>query len=624
MIVDPNRTPQNLTFSGATASAYVIGTTGGSTLLLTNGGTIQTTATIANTETVNAPLVLAPATATTAGTYTFSSNATAIGNVLNIGGALTLGATSAADTLNVGGTNTGANTLSGTVSDTGTGGLVLNKSGVGSWTFGGNGTSTLVKGNITVNGGTLNFGSATDTPTLNITGSAGSNVGVFVISGNLNMNAGALAVTSSQGLVLNGTNTYTQTGGTFTTPTLNMTTSQINGGATSAAKSTYSLNGGGTLVTGTVIKGTGGSTGTQTFNFNGGTLQSSASKTTFMQGLTMANVQAGGAVINTNGFTDTIGQTLVHDMTSGAAATDGGLTKNGAGTLILLGTNTYTGSTTVTTGTLSGNTASYGTRAVTVASGATVDYTQSATTGTAANKISGSGTATFGGVTANNANGTGGTINYTGQDSTTQTNVQSGTVTLNRTGGSALTGPVTIATNANVTLGSDTQIATTAPGTANPATVALNGGTLNANGHSDGTVSGTPSSDPTTSAVTSNMGTLSLASEASTLDFGVGSTNSIFAFADSLSSLSTGNGTLNVINYTGGTDALYISTTKNLTQSELSRITFAGMSGTTQLSNGQLAAAPAPSEYASFAIGLLGLGGLALRAKKRKEAAQAA
>jgi len=158
---------------------------------------------------------------------------------------------------------------------------------------------------------------------------------------------------------------------------------------------------------------------------------------------------------------------------------------------------------------------------------------------------------------------------------------------------------------------------------ANLPTIILNGGTLSANGHSDGTISGTASSDPTTSAVTSSLGTLSLASGASTFDFGTGSTSNIFAFADSMGSLSTGNGTLNILNYTGMANTFYIGITNDLTSSELSRISFNGLAAT-QLTNGQLAAAPEPSQYVSFAVDLLGLGALVLRAKKCKAAAQAA
>jgi len=105
---------------------------------------------------------------------------------------------------------------------------------------------------------------------------------------------------------------------------------------------------GGTLTVGEV--NTNGATGaTSTFNFNGGTLAASASDATFMQGLTAANVQSGGAVIDSGANTISIGQALL-DGGGG-----GGLTKNGNGTLRLNGVNTYTGTTLVSAGTLGGN-----------------------------------------------------------------------------------------------------------------------------------------------------------------------------------------------------------------------------------------------------------------------------
>src|SRR5260370_36608206 len=75
--------------------------------------------------------------------------------------------------------------------------------------------------------------------------------------------------------------------------------------------------------------------------FNGGTLQPTGNSTTFLQTLTGAKVQAGGAVIDTNGFNVTIAQPLVHDVALGSTA-DGGLTKIGVGTLTLTGGNPYT------------------------------------------------------------------------------------------------------------------------------------------------------------------------------------------------------------------------------------------------------------------------------------------
>ena len=86
------------------------------------------------------------------------------------------------------------------------------------------------------------------------------------------------------------------------------------------------------------------------FNFDGGTLQVRRNNSTvanFMQGLSAAYVREGGAVFDVSNNVVTVAQGLQ----SGAAA-DGGLTKLGSGTLILTGTNTYNGLTTISDGTL--------------------------------------------------------------------------------------------------------------------------------------------------------------------------------------------------------------------------------------------------------------------------------
>ena len=84
-----------------------------------------------------------------------------------------------------------------------------------------------------------------------------------------------------------------------------------------------------------------------TFNFNGGTLTAGpAAVTAFMTGLTNAFVKSGGATIDTAGSDITIGQALL------AGTPSGGLTKSGNGKLTLTGANTYTGNTTVQTGSL--------------------------------------------------------------------------------------------------------------------------------------------------------------------------------------------------------------------------------------------------------------------------------
>ena len=162
-------------------------------------------------------------------------------------------------------------------------------------------------------------------------------------------------------------------------------------GGTSSSN-TYNLNGG-TLTVPQIIASS--SAGSNTFNFNGGTLKPTANNATFMQGLTRANVRNSGAKIDTAGFSVTIGQALQHSAISGDNATDGGLTKNGTGTLTLSGVETYTGTTTINAGTLA--LASAGSiansRNIAVAGGAVFDV--SAVTGGfvlgAAKTLSGSG-----------------------------------------------------------------------------------------------------------------------------------------------------------------------------------------------------------------------------------------
>jgi len=127
---------------------------------------------------------------------------------------------------------------------------------------------------------------------------------------------------------------------------VNMPYDNVNLGTNAPGVGVLNLDGG-TLLTRYVSKGA----GSGTFNFNGGVLKPAASSLTFMQGLTAANVKSGGAKIDTNTYNITIGQALLHDAGLGGTA-DGGLTKDGAGTLTLSGVNTYTGDTTVNEGTL--------------------------------------------------------------------------------------------------------------------------------------------------------------------------------------------------------------------------------------------------------------------------------
>ena len=102
----------------------------------------------------------------------------------------------------------------------------------------------------------------------------------------------------------------------------------VNSGSGFLGRGSYTLEGG-VLQTGRVAKGA----GLATFNFKGGTLQARTDSAIFMQGLTNAYVEPGGAKIDSNGHNITIAQPLSAGLNG-----NGGLTKLGNGTLTLTNT----------------------------------------------------------------------------------------------------------------------------------------------------------------------------------------------------------------------------------------------------------------------------------------------
>ena len=122
----------------------------------------------------------------------------------------------------------------------------------------------------------------------------------------------------------------------------------------------YHLNGG-TLTAHSIGGGGGAHGGSSKFYFNGGTLKPTVSdaevaaalagmaapaQTLFMQYLTQVVVEQNGAIIDTAGQSISIAQSLL------PGTGNGGLTKQGSGTLTLLQPSTYTGTTKVQGGTL--------------------------------------------------------------------------------------------------------------------------------------------------------------------------------------------------------------------------------------------------------------------------------
>jgi len=254
----------------------------------------------------------------TSGTGTIGAiNLTGASGTLNIGSTGTLKAASisqgtAATDAGVVNQSAGTLTLSGDIALGNAGGYgayaisggTLNVVSVrgGSVSGGGNGSSYIYQ-----TGGTLNVSSittlnrnGTGTSVLNIAGAGavfnqalgGSNLNLGYAAGGtgiVTVSAGSLAVNTSIVFNNNGANGILNlNGGTIRANDISLTT------AVPAVS------------------------GISVVNLNGGILKANVDKTTFMTGLTMANVCAGGANIDTNGKTITIGQPFL-----GTAGTTG-------------------------------------------------------------------------------------------------------------------------------------------------------------------------------------------------------------------------------------------------------------------------------------------------------------
>src|SRR5262249_53412531 len=120
----------------------------------------------------------------------------------------------------------------------------------------------------------------------------------------------------------------------------------------------------------------GGTSGLARINFNGGTLKATMGSNpgSFVDTSITTSVQAGGAIIDTNGNSFSMSNNFVHD-TSGPA-TDGGFTKAGSGILTISGANTYTGPTAVSGGTLDLQNGAPSTTSGFIANGILINHSQ--------------------------------------------------------------------------------------------------------------------------------------------------------------------------------------------------------------------------------------------------------
>jgi fibronectin-binding autotransporter adhesin len=392
--------------------------------------------------------------------------------------------------------NAGSGITQSAASDVGTGaGLIALDGGAAAIALSGSFTTTSTSVNAIRIGGatTLQIGDlsagTTGRITLTHTGT-GSQAGSTVIS------SGALVKAGTGTLTLDNTNTFA--GGT----TVSAGTLRLSGGTALPTAGTLTINGGSVDVDGdSEIVGTVNLVSGSIVN---GTLRSGGVYT-LQSGAVSANLQGTGRVV-----------------------------KSGSGTVLLTGTNTYTGGTTVSLGTLKigGGAALLNTGALTVAGGI-LDL--------------GADTETIGALTL-----TGGSIINGSLSSSTSYGMQAGSVSANLLGTAALTksgtGTVTLS-------GTNTYTGLT---TVSAGTLALSGGAAMANG-SDVTVSGGSLSlsggSETVGAVTITGGAITngtlVSSEA--FDVQAGTISADLQGTAALAKTGTGSATLSGTNtYTGG------------------------------------------------------------------------
>lgn len=244
-------------------------------------------------------------------------------------------------------------------------------------------------GVLNQSGGTINcvgqFMVPDNTPgagTYNMSGTAVLNCNNWIAIGRggvgtLNISGGTISKTDGNndhfdvgagGNPTGAAGTINQTGGTITNTTSDFWLGEIyeatwnmSGGSNELGNvvmsvndgvtSTLNLNGG--LFQATSIN-TPSPSSLSLLNLNGGTLQANANNTAFINGVYLVSIDAGGAIIDSQGYNITIPE-LLQDNNNGAAT----LTKLGSGTLTLSAANSYGqngGATIVSAGTLVINT----------------------------------------------------------------------------------------------------------------------------------------------------------------------------------------------------------------------------------------------------------------------------
>ena len=304
---------------------------------ITNQGTFAYSSTVPQTLSgvmggAGALIQSGPGTLTLAGANTYTGQTTVAGGTLRLGGASGNVLADVSTVTLTGGTFDLADRTETVTHFAVTGAAVLTSSGTGSGVL----TSS--------NSNTPSCSSVAAGATLTLAAGTLSETGYFVNNGIVNIGGGTLAVVNE---LLNGFNASGAVV-TLNSGVLIGTMISFGGGATCS----YRFNGGTLQCTQFKRR----STKAADFFFNGVTVQArSTASTNFLPSAPAtagqnAWISTRGVTFDSNAKDITVSMSLKHDASG--AATDGGLTKTGTGTLTLSGANTYNGATTVISGSL--------------------------------------------------------------------------------------------------------------------------------------------------------------------------------------------------------------------------------------------------------------------------------
>ena len=589
----------NTTLSSVIAGAGGLTKTGAGTLTV-SGAQTYTGATTINTGTlkISAAARIADTSAltvTSPGIFDMGGFAETIGSIAGSG---TITSSAAGSIILTSGGDNSSTTFSGTIQN-GSGTVGITKTGTGTVTLSGTNTQT---GLTTISGGKISV--ATDSNLGNAPGS--------VTAASITLNGGTLSTTSSFTLATNRGITLGASGGTIETSAATTLTYSgiIAGGANALTKSGSGIlllggiatyTGTTTISAGTLRYGTNNalSTGAVTVNDGGtydlngfsdtiGALTVNSGSTGGIVTTGAGTLTLGGNITSTGGATNaaisgnlalgttrTITVTNAADGLTIAAIVSGatfGISKAGSGTLTMSGTNTYTGVTTLSAGTLS----------VSAIGNGGVSGNLGQATNAAANLVLSGGTLKYTGATASTDR------NYTLTAATTSTVEVTNSATLTISGAStATTGALTKTGLGTLKLSGtnlNTGITTISAGTIElGAANAISGGSnIVMNGGTFSSGSGVGFGE-----ATGKLGTLTV-TENSTINLGTGNHSVIFSASNSASW--TSGKTLNVLGWTGtagasGTAGKLFSgaAASGLTSTQLAQITFTGYTGTAKI-----------------------------------------